>query len=52
MRHQVFAFDARFAADDDRGSFTAFLFGQHFDFPVDFGDDGGSFGFGELRRFL
>jgi hypothetical protein len=37
--HQVFAFDARFAADNDR-SLAAFAFVQDFDFAVDFGDHG------------
>ena len=40
VRHQVFAFDAGIAADDD-SSLSASFFAQDFDHPVDFGDHRG-----------
>ena len=39
VRDEVLAFDAAFAADDDR-PLAAALFAEHFDGAVDFGDDG------------
>ena len=49
VRHQVFAFDARFAADNDR-SFSALSLGQDFDFAVDFGDHGRIFRLASLEN--